>query len=152
MHFAKPAPPRITKATVRFGSSLSPPVTCLAAALTAALVAEPASRPAGKQQACSTSKSPRHRPGAFYFVPQCCAIGSRNNARRRIQPSPHRRNRTNRAQDGRLLRRNRHRWKIERLFASLQNYRRLVTRYEYYLENFTGMLHLACALILLRHL
>jgi hypothetical protein len=26
------------------------------------------------------------------------------------------------------------------------------TRYEYYLENFTGMLHLACALILLRHL
>jgi transposase len=42
--------------------------------------------------------------------------------------------------------------KIERLLARLQNYRRLVTRYEYYLENFTGMLHLACALILLGHL
>ena len=54
--------------------------------------------------------------------------------------------------NGRPLRRYRHRWKIERLFAWLQNYRRLVTRYEYYLENFTGMLHLACALILLRHL
>jgi hypothetical protein len=45
-----------------------------------------------------------------------------------------------------------HRWKIERLFAWIQNYRRLVTRYEYYLETFTGMLHLACAFILLRHL
>ena len=66
--------------------------------------------------------------------------------------APHRSNRTNRTQDGRVLRRYRHRWKIERLFAWLQNYRRLVTRYEYYLENFTGMLHLACALILLRHL
>src|SRR5262245_3629253 len=46
--------------------------------------------------------------------------------------------------DGRTLRRYRHRWKIERLFAWIQNYRWLVTRYEYYLENFTGMLHLAC--------
>ena len=66
--------------------------------------------------------------------------------------APHRSNRTNLTQDGRPLRRYRHRWKIERLFAWLQNYRRLVTRYEYYLENFTGMLHLACALIQLRHL
>ena len=31
MHFARPLPPRTTKATVRFGSSLSPPVTSLAA-------------------------------------------------------------------------------------------------------------------------
>ena len=47
MHCARPVPPRTTKATVRFGSSLSPAVTSLAAALTAALVAEPASRSAG---------------------------------------------------------------------------------------------------------
>ena len=66
--------------------------------------------------------------------------------------APHRCNRTNLTQDGRPLRRYRHRWKIERLFAWLQNYRRLVTRYEYYLENFAGMLHLAYGLILLRHL
>jgi len=66
--------------------------------------------------------------------------------------APHRSNRKKLTQDGRPLRRYRHRWKIERSFAWLQNYRRLVTRYEYYLENFTGMLHLACALILLRHL
>jgi transposase len=62
--------------------------------------------------------------------------------------APHRRNRTKLTQDGRPLRR----WKIERLFAWLQNFRRLVTRYEYSLENFIGMLHLACAMILLGYL
>jgi len=66
--------------------------------------------------------------------------------------APHRSNRRMRTQDGRPLRRYRRRWKIERLFAWLQNFRRLVTRYEHSLDNFTGMVHLACALILLRHL
>jgi transposase len=33
---------------------------------------------------------------------------------------------------------------------ALQNYRRIVVRYERYPENFLGMLHLACWLILLR--
>src|ERR1700680_4640443 len=65
MHFARPVPPRNTKASVRFGSTLSPPVTSLAAALTAALVAEPASRPAGRQQPCWASKSPRLCTGAL---------------------------------------------------------------------------------------
>ena len=55
-------------------------------------------------------------------------------------------------QDGRPLRRRRRRWKIERLFAWLHNFRRLVTRWEYHVDNFLGMLHLACARILLRHL
>jgi len=40
--------------------------------------------------------------------------------------APHRSNRKNRTQDGRRLRRYRRRWKIERLFAWLQNFRRLV--------------------------
>jgi transposase len=66
--------------------------------------------------------------------------------------APHRSNRTRRTQDGRPRRRYRRRWKIERLFAWLQNFRRLVTRYEHSLDNFTGMVHLACALILFRHL
>ena len=66
--------------------------------------------------------------------------------------APHRRNRKHPTQDGRVLRRYRRRWKIERLFAWLQNFRRLVVRYEYYPDNFLGMLHLACALILLRRL
>src|SRR6266852_3912164 len=37
------------------------------------------------------------------------------------------------------------------LFAWLQNFRRLLVRYERYAENFLGMLHLGCCVILLRH-
>ena len=55
-------------------------------------------------------------------------------------------------QDGRVVRRTRRRWKIERLFAWLHNSRRLVTRWDYHVENFLGFLQLACARILLRHL
>jgi transposase len=64
----------------------------------------------------------------------------------------HRRGRRTPTQDGRPLRRTRRRWKIERLFAWLHNSRRLVTRWEYHVANFLGMLQLACAQILLRHL
>jgi transposase len=39
--------------------------------------------------------------------------------------APHRSNRKHKTQDGRRLRRYRRRWKIERLFAWLQNFRRL---------------------------
>ena len=66
--------------------------------------------------------------------------------------APHRSNRKKKTQDGRCLRSYRRRWKIERLFAWLQNFRRLVVRYERHAENFLGMLHLGCCLILLRHL
>jgi transposase len=67
--------------------------------------------------------------------------------------APHNTQRTRTAtQDGRVLRRYRRRWKIERLFAWLHNYRRIVIRWEYYPENFLGMIQLACAVILLRHL
>jgi transposase len=67
--------------------------------------------------------------------------------------APHRWNRSKPVtQDGRALRRYRRRWKIERLFAWLHNYRRIVTRWEYDPENFLGMVQLACAVILLRHL
>src|SRR5579864_1969860 len=66
--------------------------------------------------------------------------------------APHRMNRKNTTQDLRRLRRYHRRWEIERLFAWLQNFRRLVVRYERYAENFLGMLYLGCGLILLRHL
>ena len=46
----------------------------------------------------------------------------------------------------------RRRWKIERLFAWLRNFRRLVVRYERYAENFLGILYLGCCVILLRHI
>jgi len=55
-------------------------------------------------------------------------------------------------QDGRPLRRQKRRWKIERLFAWFHNSRRLVVRWERLAENYVAFLHLACARILLRHL
>ena len=66
--------------------------------------------------------------------------------------APHRGNRKNTTQDGRALRRYRRRWKVERLFAWLHNFRRLIVRYEYRPENFLGMVHLAVVLIFLRRL
>jgi transposase len=66
--------------------------------------------------------------------------------------APNKKNRTIPTQDGRPLRRYKRRWKIERLFAWLFNFRRLVVRYEYHAENFQGLIHLAAALILLRYL
>jgi IS5 family transposase len=66
---------------------------------------------------------------------------------------PHKNNRTRPAtQDGRALRRYSRRWVVERFFARLHNSRRLVTRWERYVENFEAMLHLACMRILLRAL
>ena len=66
-----------------------------------------------------------------------------------IAPNRRRRRRT---QDGRPLRRYLRRWKIERLFAWLKNFRRLTSRWERYATNFLGMVQLGCMLILLRHL
>ncbi len=67
--------------------------------------------------------------------------------------SPHRTNRKRApTQDGRPLRRYSHRWKVERLFAWLQNYRRLITRHERHAGNFLGFVQLGCICILLRHL
>lgn len=67
--------------------------------------------------------------------------------------SPHREGRKKPStQDGRPLRRYRRRWKIERLFAWLFNFRRLVVRYERYEQNYLGMLRLGCLVILLRYL
>jgi transposase len=74
-------------------------------------------------------------------------------ARRGIELiAPHNPTRHSHTQDGRPLRRRRRRWKIERLFAWFHNYRRIVTRWERYADNFLGMVHLASAVILLRHL
>jgi len=67
--------------------------------------------------------------------------------------SPHHPTRSRKAtQDGRELRRYCRRWKIERLFAWLHNFRRLVTRWEYHESNFLAMVQLGCLVILLRNL
>lgn len=67
---------------------------------------------------------------------------------RMIAPPRDARRRTR--EDGRRLRRYKRRWKVERFFAWLFNFRRLVTRYEWYSSNYQGFVHLACIVILLR--
>jgi hypothetical protein len=63
----------------------------------------------------------------------------------------HKRNREKQCtQDGRKLRRYLRRWKVERLFAWLQNFRCLVVRYEYHIENFLASLQPGCSIILFR--
>ena len=66
--------------------------------------------------------------------------------------APHKKNRRseNKTQDGRPLRRYKRRWKVERLNAWLQNFRRVATRFDYHVENFLGFVHLGCIKILLR--
>jgi len=64
--------------------------------------------------------------------------------------APHRDTRRRKTQDGRPLRRYRRRWKVERLFAWLFNFRRLAVRYEYHAENYLALVQLAGIVILLR--
>jgi len=53
-------------------------------------------------------------------------------------------------QDGRPLRRYKRRWKIERLFAWLGAFRRLVVRYKLHALNYLAFVRLGRLLILLR--
>lgn len=65
--------------------------------------------------------------------------------------APDKENCVNKMQDGRKLRRYKRRWKVERVFAWLQNFRRLATRWEYNDENYLNFLILGCCLLLLRY-
>ena len=66
--------------------------------------------------------------------------------------APHRRNRKKpKTQDGRKLRRYKRRWKVERFFSWLYNFRRLPVRYEYHAANYLTFVQLACIVILLRY-
>ena len=75
-------------------------------------------------------------------------------ARRQIELIvPHRRNRKKPpTQDRRKLRRYRRRWKIERTFAWLGNFRRLLVRWEHHLKIYLAFFHLACLFITLKRL
>ena len=67
--------------------------------------------------------------------------------------APHRKNRKKSpTQDGRVLRRYKRRWKIERLFAWLSKFRKVITRWERCAERYTGLVYLAFCMILLRHI
>jgi transposase len=64
---------------------------------------------------------------------------------------PFRRNRKNkRKQSERLWESYKRRWKVERTFAWLGNFRRLVVRYERLVTVYQGFFHLACIIIALR--
>jgi transposase len=66
---------------------------------------------------------------------------------------PHKKNRVKPpTQDGRMLRRYRRRYKIERTHSWLQNYRRLVVRYDNKIQMFDAFLQLACCMICTRKL
>jgi transposase len=66
---------------------------------------------------------------------------------------PHRKNRRKpQTQDGRALRRYRRRWKVERTFAWLGNFRRLLVRQDRSLTIYQAFFHVACLLITLRYL
>jgi transposase len=65
--------------------------------------------------------------------------------------TPHRANRTTpKTRDGRPLRRYSRPWKVERVFAWLQNFRRIVVRHDYYAESYLGFVCLGSIVILLR--
>jgi len=53
-------------------------------------------------------------------------------------------------QDGRVLRRYKRRWMVERTFAWLGNFRRLVVRYDRSLTIYRAFFHIACFMIVLR--
>ena len=66
--------------------------------------------------------------------------------------APHKSNRKKPAtQDGRPLRRYARRWKVERLFAWLQNFRRVQIRHDRSLENYLAFVLLGCMIIFLRN-
>jgi transposase len=65
--------------------------------------------------------------------------------------APHRlKRKALKTQDGRPLRRYKRRWKVERLFAWLQNFRRILVRHDYHAANYLGFVCLGCIVILLR--
>lgn len=98
---------------------------------------------------------PRKNPKRVIYDKACDADPLRKRlARRGIDLiCPHRRNRVKPPlQDGRKLRRYKRRWKVERTFAWLGNYRRLVVRWEYNMTVYRAFFHVACLLIALRQL
>lgn len=60
--------------------------------------------------------------------------------------SPNKKNRIVKNQDGRKLRRYRRRWRVEQFFAHLQNFKRLLVRYEKIAANYLAFVHIMSSL------
>jgi transposase len=65
---------------------------------------------------------------------------------------PPKKNRRPVTSDGRKLRRYRKRWKVERTFAWLGSFRRLVVRYDRSVTIYSAFFHIACIILVLRRL
>ncbi len=66
---------------------------------------------------------------------------------------PYRKNNSHRKHhDGRKMRRYKRRWKVERSFAWLGNFRRLIVRHENLITVYRAFFHVACLMIVLRQL
>lgn len=68
--------------------------------------------------------------------------------------APHRANRTaqSRSNDGRCMRRYKRRWVVERFFAWLNGFRRLIVRHERHSLMYRAFVHVACVLVSMRAL
>lgn len=66
--------------------------------------------------------------------------------------APHLKTRKTKRQDGRTLKRYRHRWIVERTFSWLHNFKRIRTRDDRLLVIYAGFFHLALMILALRKL
>jgi transposase len=98
---------------------------------------------------------PRKRPERLISDKACDADALRQRLARRGMElrCPHRNTRKRPPwQDGRKLRRDKRRWKVERTLAWFGNFRRLVVRWERHITMYRAFFPVACLLITLRKL
>jgi transposase len=98
---------------------------------------------------------PRQKPERVIYDKACDSDPLRQRLAKRgiALICPHRRHRVQPPlQDGRKLRRYRRRWKVERTFAWLGNFRRLLVRWEVDITMYQAFCHVACLLMTLRQL
>jgi transposase len=99
------------------------------------------------------SGRPRQKPARVIADKGYDSDAVRERLRRRgmVLIAPHRSNRYRTPpQDGRVLRRYKKRWIVERSIAWLGNFRRLVVRYDCSLTIYQAFVHIACLMIVLR--
>ncbi len=98
---------------------------------------------------------PRQKPARLIYDKAADADALRQRLRSRGIDliCPHRRNRKRASlQDGRKLRCYKRRWKVERTISWVGNFRRLVVRWDRYIEVYRGFFPIACMLITLNKL
>lgn len=105
-------------------------------------------------------KVPRNTPGRPKQRPKYLVADKAydsNPLRYRLQDrgiklvSPHRKNRKRKRQSPQVMERYTRRWIVERTFAWLGNFRRLLARHERSITAYRAFFHLACAIITLRY-